>query len=219
MARKPWQADEVATLQRLYAGTLTADLARMLGRTTKQVSCKAHKLGLRKTREFIVETARARTQQFGHGGAAYRFRAGLVPWNKGRPFDAGGRSVDTRFRAGNRPQTWVPIGSRRVNSDGVLDRKITDTGYAPRDWRAVHRMVWEAAHGDVPPGHVVVFRPGRRTTVEADITLDAVELVSRAELMRRNSVHRLPREVAQAVQLIGAVNRQINERKAQPATP
>lgn len=142
-----------------------------------------------------------------------------MPWNKGRPFDAGGRSVDTRFRAGNRPQTWVPIGSRRVNSDGVLDRKITDTGYAPRDWRAVHRMVWEAAHGDVPPGHVVVFRPGRRTTVEADITLDAVELVSRAELMRRNSVHRLPREVAQAVQLIGAVNRQINERKAQPATP
>jgi hypothetical protein len=33
-----------------------------------------------------------------------------------------------------------------------------------RNWVAVHRLVWEQAHGPVPPGHIVVFRPGRHTT-------------------------------------------------------
>ena len=58
-----------------------------------------------------------------------------------------------------------------------------------------------------------MFRPGRASTDEARIALDALELVSRAELMRRNSRHaRYPPEVNQLIQLKGALNRKINAR-------
>ena len=81
----------------------------------------------------------------------------------------------------------------------------------------MHRLVWEAACGAVPDGHIVVFRPGRKTTDPDKITLDALELLTRAENMRRNSVHsKYPPEVARLVQLRGALTRQIN-RKAKEA--
>ena len=79
-------------------------------------------------------------------------------------------------------------------------------------WTAVHRLVWEAAHGPIEPGYVVVFRPGRRSANLDEITLDALELVTRAELMGRNSVHNLPPELVQIAQLRGVLNRKINQR-------
>lgn len=55
----------------------------------------------------------------------------------------------------------------------------------------------------MPPGHAVVFLPGRRTTELERITLDAIELVTRAELMKRNTLHRLPPEVVDLCRLRG----------------
>jgi hypothetical protein len=52
--------------------------------------------------------------------------------------------------------------------------------------------------------------PGRKTSDVDKITLDALEMVSRAELARRNHpVSRSP-ELAKLVQLKGAITRQIN---------
>ena len=127
----------------------------------------------------------------------------------------GNKAAETRFKAGQLPHTWKPVGSLRITDDGYLQRKVTDTRYPPRDWVPVHRLVWEAAHGPVPPGHVVVFKPGRHTVVEAAITPDAVELLTRGELMKRNSVHNLPKELVELVQLRGALNRKINARSKQ----
>ncbi len=81
----------------------------------------------------------------------------------------------------------------------------------------MHRLVWIAANGPVPEGHIVVFKPGRRTTELKEITPDAVELITRVENMRRNTVHaKYPRELARLVQLRGVLSRQIN-RKAKEA--
>ena len=73
-------------------------------------------------------------------------------------------------------------------------------------------MVWEEANGPTPRGYVVVFRPGMRTNVLEEITLDRVELVSRREHMARHTVHRFPEPLRQVIQLKGAVQRQINKR-------
>lgn len=130
---------------------------------------------------------------------------------------AGGRSAETRFKPG-RPaceaRNYQPIGSLRLNKDGYLERKVTDDpALAPvRRWVGVHRLVWEAAHGPIPPRHVVRFLPGQRTVVAEEITVERLELVSQAENMRRNTVHRYPPQIAQAVQLLGALNRIINNR-------
>lgn len=214
MNRFHWTADAVATLRHLYPDHAAQDVAIAIGCSTSAVHNKAAALGLSKSRAWWArEAKRAKIV-----GAASRFRPGHTPWNKGIHFESGGRSVETRFKPGrpaHEAANYLPIGSTRVTKDGYLERKVTDDPdlVPARRWVAVHRLVWEAAHGPVPRGHAVVFKPGQRTTIESDITLDRIELVTRADLMRRNSVHTvLPPELAQLAQLRGALNRKINNR-------
>lgn len=46
----------------------------------------------------------------------------------------------------------------------------------------------------------------------ADIREENLELVTRADVLRRNSVHNLPKELATTIQLLGALKRQIRRR-------
>lgn len=210
--RRPWTEHEVAMLRAHYADWITADLARAIGRPIGHVFSKAQKLGLRKGEAFLASSASGRILKGGKLGQAHQFQPGMTPWNKGLHYQAGGRAAESQFQPGSKPHTWRPVGSLRINADGYLQRKITDTGYAPRDWQSAHTLAWVEAHGPVPAGHVVVFKPGRRTTDPAAITADAVELVTRRELMARNTVHNLPRPLAEIAQLRGAIKRQINQR-------
>jgi hypothetical protein len=214
MNRFRWTPEAERTLRQLYPDHAAQDVAVAIGCSTKSVHYKADALGLSKSPAWWArEAERAKIV-----GAATRFKPGHNTWNKGTHFTAGGRSAETRFkpgRAAHEATNYLPIGSVRITKDGYLERKVTDDpALVPaRRWVAVHRLVWEAEHGPAPAGHAVVFKPGQRTTTEADITLDRVELVTRAELMRRNSYHtHLPPEVARLVQLRGALNRKINRR-------
>lgn len=213
MKRRPWTDADRDLVRRHYADMPTAELAARMGRSVKTVYSVAYKLGLRKSGTYFAAGLGGRT---GDGrGAATRFQPGHVTWNKGTRYIAGGRSAETRFRAGQIPHTWQPVGTYRVRKDrsgGYLEQKMTDTRCTRRDWIAVHRMVWEATHGPIPPNHVVAFRPGRKSIVLEEITLDALELVTRQELMRRNSVHRYPEDVKAAIRQLGVLHRRINER-------
>lgn len=113
------------------------------------------------------------------------------------------------------PHTRKPIGTEKVDSDGYLRRKLTDTGYPPKDWVAVHRINWEAAHGPIPKGHMVIFRDGDKTNV----AVENLELISFREQMRRNTLHNYPKEIAQAIQLRGALIRRINRINRATRTP
>ena len=64
----------------------------------------------------------------------------------------------------------------------------------------------------MPPGMAVVFKPGTRTTELEGIRLECLEMITRRELMLRNSVHRHGPEIAALVQLRGALVRQINRK-------
>jgi HNH endonuclease len=210
---RPWTRLELELLRREYADGVTADIARALDRPLTHVYACAGRLGLRKSDAFAASDKSGRILKGGKLSQATQFKPGLVPWNKGSHHVAGGRSAETRFAKGNRPHTWVPIGSLRINSDGYLDRKVNDLpGPSHVRWHPVHRLVWEAAHGPTPVGHVVVFKPGRRTTVEADIMLDAIELISRRELMARNTMHNMPKPLVELMRLRGRLTRAINDR-------
>jgi hypothetical protein len=218
-ARRFWTEAECQVLLQHYADTLTADIARALGRKTGTVHQKAAKLGLTKNPDWVRETARRRSRNPGHGGMATQLKPGTTPWNRGVHYQPGGRSVQSRFVAGNRPHNWVPVGTLRVNK-GVLEQKFSDDPGPPnRRWKAYMRVVWERDVGTVPAGYVVVFKPGRSTTDAAQITPDALECITRSALMQRNSVHQLPRPLAKLVQLRGALNRQINHAIRQDAQP
>lgn len=204
LPQRRWTAAEDATMRALFASTHNQVLADLLGRTEPAIVGRAVKLKLRKTPEYLANNPT-------------RFKPGIVPWNTGKKgWQAGGRSAETRFKAGEMhgaaQHNYKPIGSLRISADGHLERKVTDNHpVGARRWVGVHRLVWEAAHGPIPRGHVVRFKDGQRTTNEADITLDRLECITQRENMRRNSNWtKYPVEVARLVQLKGAINRQIN---------
>lgn len=220
--RIPWTDEQVAELARRYPHEQTAAIARDLGRPDHTVYQKAYSLGLKKDAAYLESESSGRLTAKDTRGLKSRFKKGQTPANKGlrHPGWAPGRMAETQFKAGEMrgaaQRNYVPIGTERICKDGYLERKMTDDHPVPaRRWVAVHRLVWEAAHGPIPPGHAVVFRNGMRTNVAAEITADRLELVSRAELMRRNSYHtNYPKEVAQLIQLKGALNRKINRLSA-----
>ena len=214
--RKPWATPEIDYVRAHYPDTPTHEIARALGRTASSVYQQAKNLGLNKTPEYLAGPHSGRLD--GVKGVAGRFVKGSKPWNKGKPGSTGTHPNcrRTQFKkgemSGSAQHNYVPIGSLRVTRDGSLERKVTDDPgiYPARRWRPVSRLVWEAENGPVPPNHVVRFKPGMHTTEESEITLDRLECISYAENMKRNSYHQYPKEIADAIQLRGALNRRIN---------
>ena len=214
MDRRTWTDEDKEVVRLFYADTPTSDIARALGRPVGQVYRIAQKLGLHKSEDYLASPASGRLD--GVRGNGSRFRKGQSSWNAGlKGWQAGGRAAETQFKKG-RPadlsHNYQPIGTERINKDGYLERKVTDDpNLAPvRRWVAVHRLVWEAVNGPIPAGHAVCFRPGRRTTEASLITVDALELVSRGDLARRNHPKNKSPELARLVQLKGAITRQVN---------
>lgn len=203
----------MAIVRDLYADMPTERLAELLGRSTSSTYNAAAKLGLHKSAQYMASPQACRLRQGDNVGAATRFHAGQTPWNKGmKGLQMGG--VATQYKPGNRSGKAVelhkPIGTERISKDGYLQRKINDDMPLHRRWRGVHLLLWEESHGPIPPGHAVVFKNGNK----ADIRLDNLELVSRGALMKRNSYHNYGKDIAQLVQLKGAVTRVINRRES-----
>ncbi|WP_250865633.1 HNH endonuclease signature motif containing protein [Caballeronia sp. INSB1] len=219
MSRRLWTDDEIEQLKRQYPDYETAEIARSLGRPIRPVYQKAASLGLKKTAAFLASDSSGRIQRgrTDERMVATQFKKGQTSWNKGVKGICGTHenSRRTQFKKGEMrgaaQHNYVPIGSERISKDGYLERKVNDDHPVPaRRWVGVHRLVWEAANGPVPAGHVVCFLPGRRMSDADRITLDALELVSRAELARRNHPVTRDPELAKLVQLKGAITRQIN---------
>lgn len=210
--RRMWTPDDVALLTARYSDEPTAAIAADLGRDRDRVYRKAAFLGLKKSAAYQARLKAQSAAKIEEAGKAHRFNPGGAPWNKGTHFTAGGRSDETRFKKGHVTHTWRPIGSERVSKEGYLQRKMTDTGVTRRDYVPVHRLVWLAAGREIPPGHALLFRDGNKR----NFALDNLELVSRQELMARNTVHNRGPEVAQLIQLRGVLTRQINRREGKP---
>lgn len=194
-------------LRREYPHKPTTRVARKLRRSLSATYQRARIEGLSKSSAYLASVDSGRLRAMDARGRAYRFQKGHKTWNKGLSVDIGGK--ETRFQTGHRPQTWRPIGSERIDRDGILWRKVSDTRDKRADWKAVHVLVWEAEHGPLPVGKFVVFADRDRRNFDPSNLL----AVTRAENMRRNTYHRYPKEVARLIQLRGALNRQINKRE------
>jgi len=224
--KRMWSRSEDAAIRRYYPNEAGAVTALRIDRTTPATYARAKKLGVCKSAAFLVSAASGRLIGTDPRGNAGRFNPGHVPANKGlrgRIGWAPGRMADGQFKkgalSGRARQLLKPVNAERISKDGYLERKVYNeipTGVTreeanrlrQRRWRAVHVLVWEAANGPLPKGCAVAFKNGDKR----DIRLDNLELLTRGELMLRNTIHNYPKPIALAVQLLGAVNRKIRRR-------
>ena len=163
---KQYTIEQLAYLQKLSAqGLFNAEITRRFNerfgtsRTENAIQQQRIKYGIKTT-------------------ARHYWPKGHRPWNKGmRGVIFGGK--ETQFKKGNRPQTWMPVGSEAITKDGYTKIKVAE----PNKWRLKHRLIWEKHHGrKVPGGHVVIFGDGNKRNFDVDNLI----LVSRAQLAMLN---------------------------------
>lgn len=157
---RAWTPSDDAALRAIYPNTTNPVLADVFKRSVSAIKNRAQTLGLHKS------------EAYKEANPCGRIQPGTQPWNKGhKGWNAGGRSAQTRFKPGRRPEearNYCPIGSTRINRDGHLERKVTDdqTVYPARRWVPVYRLAWEAANGPIPAGHILRFKAGMATSKE-----------------------------------------------------
>lgn len=201
--RRGWTEAEDSRLRRDYPEQDTSELAARMQRSDRSLYNRADFLGLKKSERYLADKM-ARLIESGVATRLQTGNAGPIKRSKGLAPDG----EQSRHGTGSRPYNWRPIGSERVSRDGYRYRKIRDEVPSYNNYRAVHVLVWEAQHGPVPRGHAVVFKDGNPD----HIALDNLELITGAELMRRNSVHRYPPELKHVMRLNKRLQRLIDQR-------
>ena len=90
-------------------------------------------------------------------------------------------NIDKRFSAkdGNRCQQEKPIGTISRWECGYTRIKTGDN-----EWEFIQRYVWRKYHGEIPPGHSVIFLDGNTD----NYNIENLALVNRNELMKYNSM-------------------------------
>lgn len=124
----------------------------------------------RLNREFGASYTARQIKAFyrNHGlnsGLTGRFEKGHVSYNKGKKGLKYPGSEKGWFREGHRPYNKTEIGTVRVKTDGYLWKKV---GEGSRDWKQLHRLVWEEHFGEVPEGQRVTFLDGDKRNVSID---------------------------------------------------
>ena len=90
-------------------------------------------------------------------------------------------NIDKKFSAkdGNRCLQERPIGTISKWKRGYTRIKTGDN-----EWEFIQRYVWRKHHGEIPPGHSVIFLDGNTD----NYNIENLALVNRNELMKYNSM-------------------------------
>ena len=210
--RREWTAEEESRLIKLYPDTPMPELESVFSRHERAIYSKAGSMGLKRSEAYMASEHACRLRKGDNVGEAFRFKAGQTPWNKGAKGWAAPGTEATRFKPGNKPHTWVPIGTEQIR-DGYLWRKVTDNG-GRHDWKQVHVILWEENNGSVPAGFILVFKDRNKTNIQ----IDNLELITRAENCRRNSIHRYPPELKHAIRKLAKLKRTIEDKANEEST-
>ena len=111
-------------------------------------------------------------------GLDCKFQTGHLSHNKGRKGYVAPGCEKGWFRAGDLPENTLPVGTVITKGDGYLWKKVrNDLIPARKNWRQLHLLIWEEAHGPVPEGYLVIFKDKDRQ----NCVLENLAMVSMAE--------------------------------------
>jgi len=184
-----------------YLTTPSCAMSRVLGRCKSSARQRLNVLGLIVPRESVEEF-----KKYSH------FKKGVPASNKGLK-----QSQYMSTAAIEKvSHTWFKVGKNPHNtkSDGEITMRLDKTKkryqfirVSEANWIPLHRHNWMQVHGAIPKALKLAFKDGDTL----NCSIDNLELVTAAELMKRNSFHNYPKPLALMVQLRGALNRQINK--------
>ncbi len=210
MKRRYWTDKEVSLLREIYATSTKIELEKLFGRSTDRIYQKAYALGLKKGKEIISQQSREVWQRNpNHPGRKNTFKKGHKTFNKGlkqteyMSIEMIKKTKATRFKKGNRPHNWKPVGYSRIDKDGYVEIKIRE----PDVFQLYNRYVWEKQYGSIPEDHNIIFRDGNRYNFD----IENFECISNAELMNRNSIVRYGPDLRKAMALTRKLNKAIKE--------
>lgn len=139
-----------------------------------------------------------------------QFKVGHVPFNKGRKITEwmNPNTID-KFKAHTFCKGNQPVNTK---SDGVItirhDKRNVPYKFiriSKSNWVHYHRFVWEQIHGAIPNDMLVVFKNGDTLNCE----IENLQLMSKADNVRRNSIHNYPEEFKEVFKLMGKLKRKI----------
>ena len=181
-------------------------IAIFTGLSVGQIYRIAEKYNLRKTAEFLSSEKSGiftKTRCLGH---QYRFPKGHIPANKGKKMSDEIRQKvqHTFFKKGHLPGNTKHDGyiSIRKDSNG---RDYAHIRVSQGKFDLLHRHIWIQKFGPVPKGKIVAFKNGNTSDFEN------LELITREENMKRNTIHNYPPDLQQAVKALNKLSKAINE--------
>ena len=99
-----------------------------------------------------------------NSGLTGQFKKGNVPHNKDKKQveymsqEAIEKTKETRFKKGNKPKNYRPVGSERITKDGYIEVKVAD----PNKWETKNKIIYKRYFGDIPKGHKIIYADGNK---------------------------------------------------------
>jgi hypothetical protein len=198
--KRKWTEEEMRILRELYPHTRTEELCNILNRSASSVYGQANTHGIKKSQEFIDYLLSLEADRLRKFGTATRYKKGQVTWNKGKKGYIGANV--TSFKKGQLPHNTKSNGDTRLDKEGYVLVKV-----AHKKWIRKHRLIWEEANGPIPKGFYLRIKDKNKE----NYNLDNMELVTMAENMRRNMVHRYPEELKKTIRALQKLKRTIKK--------
>lgn len=195
-----------------YAHCKTEHIARVLGCPIDRIYRFAYAACLKKDPEYLKSEYCGRKSK-GCSGNEFTFKKGHIPANKGKrmPPEVYEVAKKSFFKPGN-----LPVNTKY---DGYISKRKDKTGrvylyirVSLGKFELLHRNMWEAENGKIPPGHVITFKDGN----SQNCTIDNLEMITMYENRLRNSFAEVvPPELQPIKRMIAGVKTRITKQKRQ----
>ena len=128
-----------------------------------------------------------------NSGLTGQFKKGNVAHNKGKKQieymsqESIERTKKTRFKKGNKPKNYRPVGSERITKDGYIEVKVAD----PNKWETKNKIIYKQYFGDIPKGHKVIYADGNKLNNDINnliLVSDNEELIMNRHKLRTEDI-------------------------------